>query len=47
MKEYLIVYFTSPNIYGNVIVKAFSKKGAFEGFKIENDKGIVINIIEL
>ena len=47
MKEYIVVYFTPPNKCGNKYYQAFSKKGAFECFKEENDKGIVLNIIEL
>ena len=47
MNEYLIVYFTPTNKYGNALIQAFSKKGAFECFKVENDKSIVLNVIKL
>ena len=47
MNEYLIAYFTPPNKYGNAHIQAFSKKGALECFKVENEKSIVLNIIEL
>ena len=47
MNEYIIVYFTSPNTCGNKYLQAFSKKGAFECFKTEDSKSVIINIIEL
>lgn len=47
MKEYIVVYFSSPNTYGNKYLQAFSKKGAFECFKVEDSKSVIINIIEL
>ena len=47
MKEYIIAYFTSPNTYGNKYIQAFSKKGAFECFNAEDNKSVIINIIEL
>ena len=47
MKEYIVVYFTSPNKYGNKYYQAFSKKGALEMFKTEDSTSIIMNIIEL
>lgn len=47
MKEFIVVYFTSPNTYGNKYYQAYSKKGAFKCFKVEDSKSIIINIIEL
>jgi len=47
MKEYIIVYFTPPNKYGNAHYQAFSKKEALDCFKAENNKSIILNIIEL
>ena len=47
MKEYIVVYFNSPNIYGNKYYQSFSKKGAFECFKAEDNTSVILNIIEL
>ena len=49
MKEYLIVYIECYNNlkYGNKVITAFSKKGAIEGFKVNNNKTIILNVIEL
>lgn len=47
MTDYIVVYFTSPNKYGNKYYQAFSKKGAFECFKAEDSTSVIINIIEL
>ena len=47
MKEFIVVYFTSPNKYGNKYVQSFSKKGALECFKAEDNTSVILNIIEL
>ena len=47
MKEFLIVYFKSPNKVANGIVTAYSKKGAMEIFEVQEKGAVILNIIEL
>ena len=48
MKEFLIVTFTPPSKISNIVLKAFSKKGAYDCVEAKEGKNtLVINIIEL